>query len=119
MRQFQAGGRRGPAIDRLRRQMVAALADHLAGLPPRPPFAGLGLWQVFAALSEARRWGPNGPDPIQPTEVAAWAGLHRVALPPHHLGILTAMDAAWLDHARQGDGVAGALTGERFDAMFG
>lgn len=121
MRKFQAGQHRGAAIARLRRQLVAALVDHLNGGTPRPPFAGVGLWQVFGALSALRRWGPNGPDPIQPSEVSAWAAPRGVILPPHHLDVLAAMDAAWLDHARtpEKDRVAGVMTGERFDAMFG
>lgn len=121
MRQFQAGVHRGPAIDRLRRQLVAALVDHLNGRKALPPVAGVGLWQVFGALSALRRWGPNGPDPIQPSEVAAWAGSRGVVLPVHHLDILTAMDTAWLDHARtpEADRVSGVMTGAQFDAMFG
>lgn len=121
MRQREAGRHRGAAIARLRRQLVAALVGHLGGARPQPPFAGVGLWQVFGALSAARRWGPNGPDPIQPTEIAAWAALHGIVLPPRHLGILEAMDAAWLDHARQGEAgqVAGVMTGAVFDAAFG
>lgn len=121
MRQFQAGGNRRAAIGRLRGQLVAALVAHLAGARPAPPMAGVTLWQIFGAVSAARRWGPNGPDPIQPTELAAWAELHRVHLPPHHARIIAAMDEAWLDHARtaEADRTAGPLTGEQFDAMFG
>lgn len=121
MRERQACGNRGAAMNRLKRQMVAAMLAHLDGNPPRPPFAGLHLWQVFAALSEVRRWGPNGPDPIPPTEVEAWARGRGITLPAHHLRIIDALDAAWLDHARKapGERVDGVMTGEVFDAMFG
>jgi hypothetical protein len=120
MREFQAGSHSRAAIARLRRQLVAALVAHLAGLKPNPPLAGVPLWQVFGAVSARRGWGPNGPDPIRPTELRAWADQHRVHLPPHHAAIIEAMDDAWLAEARAGgDGVAGELTGETFDAMFG
>lgn len=121
MRQFQAWGYRSPAIDRLQRQLVAALVDHLKGGKPRPPVAGVGLWLVFGALSNLRRWGPNGPDPIQPSEIAAWAEPRGMVLPAHHLDVLAAMDVAWLDHARtpEAERVAGVMTGAQFDAMFG
>lgn len=120
MRQLKAGQHRGAAIARLGRQLVAALVQHLEGRPPRPPFAGVRLWIIFGAISAARRWGPNGPDPIQPTEMEAWARLHGVDLPPHHAAILAAMDAAWLRYVRtpEKDRVAGPLTGAAFDAMF-
>lgn len=120
MREFKAGIHRQAAIARLRRQMVAALKAHLAGLKPAPPLAGVPLWQAFGALSALRRWGPNGPDPIQPSEVKAWADLNGVHLPPHHVAIITAMEEAWIADARtDGGGVVGQLSGAQFDAMFG
>lgn len=121
MRERQAGGNRGAAIGRLRRQLVAALGANLRGAVPCPPLAGLRLWGIFCALSDARRWGEAGPDPISPADLAAWVQLHRVCLPPHHVAIITAMDAAWLAWVRtpEADRVVGPLTGTAFDAMFG
>lgn len=121
MRERQAAVYRGHAIARLRRQMVAALVAHLQGGHPRPPDAGRRLWQVFCALSDARGWSEAGPQPIRPSDVAAWASLHRAAIPPHHADILAAMDCAWLAWVRtpEAERVAGRLTGAAFDAMFG
>lgn len=112
----------GNAQARLRRQLVAALEAHLAqGGPPRPPVAGQPIWQAFAALSDLRQWGEATPQPIQPSEVEAWAKLARCYLPPHHAAMIFAMDAAWLRWQRtpEADRVAGPLTGAVFDAMLG
>jgi hypothetical protein len=121
MRQFKVGIHRGPAIVRLRRHLLAALTAHLQGGPPRPPVAGVALWQAFCALSDGRQWRDGLPDAIQPSEVLAWARLHGRHIPPHHAGILAAMDAAWLAWAQtpEAERVAGPLTGAMFDAMLG
>lgn len=122
MRQWKAGGHSGAAIARLRRQMVAALESHLMqGEPPRPPLAGVMLWQSFIALSELRTFGEAGPDPIRPGDIEAWARLHGRHLPPHHVTIITALDLTWLKWARtpEKDRVVGVMTAERFDALFG
>lgn len=121
MRERQAGRNSGAAIARLRRQMVAAVKENLAGAPPRPPEAGLRLWLMFSALSGLRRWTEAGPDALQPSEVSAWAQLNRVSLPPHHVAILAAMDAAWLEWVGtpEAERVVGVMTAARFDAMFG
>lgn len=108
-------------MTRLRRNLVAALRDHLEGAPPAPPLAGVPIWQAFCALSEGRRWSEAGPDPIRPADVAAWAELHGRHVPRHHAAILFALDAAWLEWARMPKErrVTGRLTAARFDAMFG
>lgn len=123
MRERKAGGDRGAAIRRMGAQLVAALQDHLArGGVPRPPLAGVPIWQAFAALSDARTWGPGGPDPIQPAQVEAWARLMQIVLPPHHVRIIADMDGAWLEWVRKPEAERNApppLTAAAFDAMFG
>ena len=112
----------GKAQRRLRAQLVAALETHLArGGRPRPPLAGQPIWQAFAALSDLRQWGEATPQPIQPSEVEAWARLSRCFLPPHHVELIFAMDAAWLKWQRtpEAERVVGPLTGATFDAMMG
>lgn len=110
-----------PATRRLKAQLVVALRDHLRGRRPAPPFAGVALWQAFAALSDARRWSDGMPDPLQASEVEAWARLTGAALPRHHVQIIAALDAAWLEWMRtpEAERVAGPMTGAVFDAMFG
>ncbi|MEF2074348.1 phage tail assembly chaperone [Consotaella aegiceratis] len=110
--------------DRLERQLVAAVTN------PRPhvPEAGRLLWQWFGELHEARGYGMVGPDPISHVEIEAWARLRRVQLQPHHVEIVRAMDAAWIEaaHKRNDQGApAVARTTDQqinpaaFDAVFG
>lgn len=122
MRKRQTVGNRGDAIGRLRAQLVAALEHHLfTGRAARPPVAGVVLWEAFAALCAGRVYGDVGPGPISMGEVEAYTRLMRVELPPHHVQILRAMDAAWLKWARtpEKDRPAGEMTGAAFDAVFG
>lgn len=122
MRQFKAGRNRGDAIARLRRQLVAvvnAWCDTGKALPL--PLAGVPIFAAFADLSRARRWSEVGPDPLQWSEIAAWAARPGRHLPPHHLDMIRALDAAWLEGQRkpQGEAVAGPLTAAAFDAAIG
>lgn len=84
---------------RLSRHLCAAVTASLRGDTSRPPEAGLPLWNAFQGLSATRTYHAAGPNPIQPSEIAAWCLLHRLPLAPHHVEILLAMDQAWLDHA--------------------
>lgn len=119
-------------LDRLEKQLVAALRAHLAGAPARPPEAGVLLWQAFIELDMGRTLHMSGPNPIAYTEIEAWARLNRCPLAPHHVRILKAMDATLVEHAATRakatapDGTASApreskapLTPKLFDAMMG
>lgn len=87
------------AIDRLTNQLVAALRQNLATRRPVAiPEAGRLLWQIFGELSGTRTYNQAGPNPISHQEIAAYARLARWPLQPHHVAILRAMDAAYLDH---------------------
>lgn len=109
-----------PALRRLQGQLVDALGAHLAaGGRPRPPEAGLPLWNAFLRLSRARTFGPAGPNPIGWAEIEAWARLVREPLEAHHVEILVAMDEAWLGHAfaRQAGGPAKVLPAVSREAL--
>lgn len=86
-------------MSRLGALLCTAVTASLRGDKGRPPEAGLPLWNAFQGLSATRTYHAAGPNPIQPSEIAAWGHLHRLPLAPHHVGILLAMDQAWLDHA--------------------
>ncbi|MDS9467950.1 hypothetical protein RGQ15_10270 [Paracoccus sp. MBLB3053] len=86
-------------MDRLKKQLCAAVKASLTGKKAYPPEAGRDLWNAFQGLSGTRTYNPAGPNPIQPSEIAAWCQLMRLPLEPRHVEILIAMDAAWLDHA--------------------
>lgn len=118
-------------MGRLQRQIVAALRAQLAGGRSQPPEAGIIYWNAFAALSRQRSWHAHGPNPISFCEIETWCRVMRVPLEPRHVQIITAMDAAWMDHAiaglnshAKGDkgipkGKQPPLTAGMFDAMFG
>lgn len=81
----------------LERQLCAAVRQHVAGAKHHVPEAGTALWRAFMSLSQGRAFGAYGPNPISFAEIAAWCALVRVPLAPHHVAIVRAMDAAWID----------------------
>ncbi|SKA26297.1 phage tail assembly chaperone [Consotaella salsifontis] len=113
------------AQERLQRQLVAAVTS----AKPRVPEAGRLLWRWFGELHDARGYGMTGPNPISFAEIEAWARLRRLPLQPHHVEILRAMDAAWIEAAQKrsapGAPPAAARTTDQkinpaaFDAVFG
>ncbi|WP_420023355.1 phage tail assembly chaperone [Cereibacter azotoformans] len=114
------------AMNRLKRQMCAALAGALAGGNPPVPEAGALLWRAFWQLSRCRTLHAAGPNPIGWAEMEAWCRLMRVPLEPQHVEIIAAMDDAWLDHAYASRGARAApvkssqpLTPQIMDALFG
>lgn len=111
-------------MERLERQLVAALRRHLAdGGRARPPEAGRLLWRAFTELDATRTMHAHGPNPITMTEVEAWARMNAYPLRPHHVRILKAMDAALLEHINTSQPserrVVGKLSPKMFDAVMG
>jgi len=96
---------RGSSAKRQAR-LCAALQAALDGGTPRPPLGDYPLWNAFAALSRRRGVGMAGANPITYAEIDAWCRLTRTPLEPHHLEIILALDAVWLDHAAKGRAVA-------------
>lgn len=84
-------------MNRLKRQLCAAVAASLDGSNARPPEAGRPLWNAFQRLSAGRTYHAAGPNPIQFCEIEAFCRLMNLPLPPLHVEILQAMDMAWLD----------------------
>lgn len=108
---------------RLRRQMLAALALHLGGGKPRPPVAGVALWQAFCALSDGRRYDGGHPLPIAGGEVLALERRQGARFNEDHMSVLIALDRAWLDHVKARaagtDKAAVPMSAAAFDGMFG
>ncbi|WP_313349941.1 hypothetical protein [Paracoccus sp. (in: a-proteobacteria)] len=86
-------------MDRLRKQLCAAVKASLAGQKVRLPEAGRALWNAFQGISGQRTYSMVGPNPIQPSGIDAWGRLMRLPLEPRHVAIIIAMDQAYLDHA--------------------
>lgn len=89
----------GCDVNRLERQLCAAVRASLAGEKARPPEAGLTLWNAFQQISATRTYHAAGPNPIQPSEIEAFCRMMRLPFEPRHLRIIMAMDQAWLDRA--------------------
>ncbi|TFF27510.1 hypothetical protein E3C22_03370 [Jiella endophytica] len=91
-----------PAMQRLERQLVAAVTQD----KPRVPEAGRLLWSWFVDLHQARRYSMAGPDPISYAEIEAYARMNRLPLEPRHVAVLRKMEDAWMARARrqQSDG---------------
>lgn len=118
------------AYDRLARQLVAALETRLKRQRAAPvPEAGRLLWTAFHELSRARSWHAAGPNPIAMAEIEAWSRLVRLPLQRRHIGVILALDEAFLDHphgAKMPDGVKAAppvsshgITAALFDVTMG
>ncbi|MBL4918966.1 phage tail assembly chaperone [Szabonella alba] len=84
-------------MQRLTRQLCAAVRASIAGNRVRPPEAGRPLWNAFQRLNATRTYHRAGPNPIQPSEVEALCRMMCVPFGPHHIAILLAMDQVWLD----------------------
>lgn len=70
--------------------------DFRSGIPD-----GSGpIWNAFVALSRTRTMTEAGPNPISFTEIDAWCRLTRTPLEPHHVEVIAAMDAVWLEEVR-------------------
>jgi hypothetical protein len=115
-------------VKRLQDQLVTCLKRSLAGGRPVIPEAGRLLWGLFVELSAGRSGNGFGPNPLSWAEIEAWVRFNRWPLQRHHVVILRAMDAAWLDYARRnakqgGKGdqptrVRAEMTPAAFDGMF-
>ncbi|MBB3289912.1 MULTISPECIES: hypothetical protein [unclassified Rhizobium] len=117
--------------DRLKHHMVTALKESLVTRKrPRVPSGGALLWRWFLDLSRSRCYHMNGPNPITHAEIEAYCRLYRIAMQPHHIAILRAMDDAYIDQLavmrNQRDGVkvlphtaTGKISAGLFDTLFG
>ena len=88
------------AKDRLQRQLCGAIRSEMSGGTPDVPEAGRLIWGMFIDLSTARTWSAAGPNPIQWSEIDAWARLRRWPVRNRHINVLRAMDRTWLECAR-------------------
>lgn len=86
-------------MNRLEKQLCAALKAHLAGSKAPMPEAGQPLLDAFNALSRARSYNGTGPNPISWEALAAWSRIMRMPIEPRHAGIIMALDQVWLDAA--------------------
>lgn len=69
---------------------------------PRLPAGSELLWRWFAALNRGRTVGVTGLDPLQYSQIEAYARLSRWPIQPHHVAIIMTMDATYLRfHARR------------------
>lgn len=116
-------------MNRLRRQLLAALRSHLSGGRGRPPEGGTIIWNIFSQLSRQRTWHPHGPNPISYSDLESYCRLARQPLEPRHVSIVMEMDRTWLDHilaSLKSPATAPArpvsrapMTAALFDALFG
>ncbi|MDU9005741.1 phage tail assembly chaperone [Sedimentitalea todarodis] len=110
-------------IDRLKRQLVSALQDHIAtGRPANLPVGARVIWNAFTALSRSRSYSNMGPNPISYVEIEAWCRLMRMPLQPHHVDIICALDRAWMNPGSTGEAKPqprSGLTAAVFDAVVG
>lgn len=119
MREHKITGGGGGGWGRLKAQLCAALAEHLAtGKPPRLPVAGVPIWQAFATLSARRLYDRGLPQALSLAEIAELGRLWRFPFERRHVDLICALDTDWR-RLQDAPKVAGTLTPELFDAMFG
>lgn len=95
------------------------------------PAGGELLWRWFLDLNRTRTYHAAGPNPIQPSEIEAYARSTGWPIEPRHIVVLRAMEDVWMDHAhtraaRVPDGVkplppvsTTPLSAGMVDALFG
>ncbi|MDR6101025.1 hypothetical protein QE369_001203 [Agrobacterium larrymoorei] len=117
---------------RLEKLVCAELERQLASnnAVPRLPAGSELLWRWFADLNRGRTFGLAGPDPLQYTQIEAYARLTRWPLEQRHISVLMQMDATYLRfHASRRANTEGVkalppisqvpLSAGLLDAMFG
>lgn len=83
----------------VKKHLCAALKASLEGGKVRMPEVGAPLLEAFTALSRARSYGMNGPNPISWQDLFAWSRMMRQPVEPRHVEIIMALDEVWLTHA--------------------
>ena len=111
---------------RTERVLADVLRAHLSGQPkPVPEWAGI-YWRWFSDLCRTRTAGFRA-NPISYAEIEAYARLYRWPMEPRHVSIILALDAVWLEHARQAlpqaagkpdPATSPTISPEAFDAVF-
>lgn len=86
---------------KLQARLCDALAESLGGRRPVLPAGGELLWLWFLDLNRTRTYHAAGPNPLQYTEIKAYAALSGWPIEQHHVAILVAMDEAWLGYFRR------------------
>lgn len=90
---------------------------------PEVPTAGRRVWSIFLELNATRTVG-MGPNPIGFGEIEAWSRMRREPVRPFEVTMLRALDAAYLEAAREPQAQPGPAvsarpaTIEMFDALF-
>lgn len=56
------------------------------------------VWEIFAELSLSRQSGFGGPQPIQYSEIVAWATLHRRPLLVWEVDVIKSIDVVFLQY---------------------
>jgi len=87
---------------------------------PEVPVAEQRVWSIFLELNATRTVG-MAVNPISFGEIEAWSRLRREPVRPFELTMLRALDAAYLEAAREPEPAkvsARPFSFELFDAMF-
>lgn len=84
----------------LQARLCDALAESLAGRKPVLPAGGELLWTWFLDLNRMRTYHAAGPNPLQYSEIRAYAALSGWPIAQRHVAILVAMDEAWMANLR-------------------
>lgn len=116
-------------FERLEAQLIRALQQQASGGRAFIPPHAKPVWDAFLALSRTRRYNSFGPEAITYQEISAFRDMMGIPLQAHHIAIITALDAAWIEEAQgvrekaRGGAQTKAptipISGELFDAMFG
>jgi hypothetical protein len=85
--------------------LCEAIREDRPGNRAKIPLGSAVLWGAFIHLSNARSMGQAGPNPVSFAEIEAYCRVMRMPLEPHHVGILLAMDDAWLKKVSRGGAI--------------
>lgn len=54
------------------------------------------LWAAFIDIHAGRSYGPNGPNPLSWSDIAAWNDLFSMGLKDWEVRVIKALDLLWL-----------------------
>ena len=80
-----------------RAKKQGACVSQLEDAPPLPEWSSF-IWDLFAALSNARLWVDGRPRAIPPSEVSAYCNLAQIQLDPIEFKLFRDLDWEFIDY---------------------
>lgn len=71
-------------------------------MPEINPYS-LYIWDIFMDIHSGRTYGMAGPNPLTWTDILAWCNLNETMLSAWEVGVVKALDLAWIRETNRGE----------------